>query len=281
MRILNLLGAALTLALVPGAAFAESQECPPSSAGATTTGIYDESGNCVCNCPPAPGGVGGTASGMESDQPGATTEPQGQMGEQAQPGMGAPQQEQSVTVITAPEEGKDSNPHAGGKGLTITANGGVEGYMSSLAPRIRAGPSWGVTVGAAPNKIVGLELNYVGANNLVDDPDAPLATATGTRVVRNGGNVGVRLNMLPTPLYPFVYGGIGISRASMLNDTVGSAYQDDTFGQIPVGAGINYNIGNFIAGARFTYNYLFDDDFSLTADGGNLYNGQISFGGTF
>ncbi len=279
MRIRYLLGAALALALVPGVAAAEEcQACPGG-----VTGTLDEYGNCICPPSTPPEDVGGTGTQMQGES-GEVTEQAPSTPEEGVGGTAAPQQ--SVTVVTEqPSEKKQESEH-NRMGLTVTANGGVEGYTSSLAPRINPGPAWGVTIGAMPTNIVGLELNYAGATNSVDDPAVGDAN---TRIVRNGGSANVRVNLLPTPLAPFVFAGAGINWATVSNEAAG--YRNDTFGSIPMGAGLDWRIGDFTAGARFTFNYLFDREFTPPTQtgafgfgdkqGGDIYNGLIQVGGVF
>src|SRR5438067_334571 len=38
------------------------------------------------------------------------------------------------------------------RGATFMLGGGVEGYSGTLAPQVRAGPSWGVRMGIKPTK---------------------------------------------------------------------------------------------------------------------------------
>lgn len=313
MKLRYLLGAALALALVPGVAAAQNEEdisncpCPSGSVGGSgslgadsestgvggsaSVGTIDESGNCVC--PPPSGSVGGTGTTPETQPETDTGDQTGTMTQPSTEGSGAvaapPEATggQNVTVINPPAEADtEDKDKPANVGLSVAATGGVEGYTQSLAPRIRAGPAWGVNIGAQPSSRVGLELNYIGANNLVDDPNTR-AEAAGTRIIRNGGNVDLKISLAPTVVEPYVFGGIGLSRATVRNDVVGSGYQDDTFGQVPLGAGFNFNIGPVTAGGRFTYNLLFDQDFAPGSledpEGvtGDLYTGQIMLGGKF
>jgi len=269
MRILNLLGVALALAWIPGVAAAE--DCAQSANG------------CAAPCPSEPG-VGGAGSASEGNDANACPPEEPSVG-----GAGEVVGEDNTTVISAPEEGaevKKKADHGGGKGLTIAANGGVEGYTSSLAPRIRAGPSWGATVVAAPSHRVALELQYIGANNRIVDP-----LAHNARVIRNGGNADIKVALSPTPFEPYIFAGAGFSHANIRNQVPGSGYVNDTFGQIPMGAGFSYHAGNVTAGLRFTFNYLFDRDFTPPTptgafgfsqkQGGDIYDGQLLVGGTF
>ncbi|MGC4115707.1 MAG: hypothetical protein QM765_14115 [Myxococcales bacterium] len=190
MRIRNLLGAALALALVPGAAFAadesKAKTCEADCNSAATqsgsvqqgqaTGVLDENGNCICT-PSAKGSVGGSGTGIgaesgSSAQGGSTsgsvggtgtmggTSAQGSEEQGATNALppGTNTNNQNVTVIPSEQASAKKNEDKGQMGLMLTADGGVEGYTSSLAPKISPGPAWGVTLTAMPTKIVGVEL---------------------------------------------------------------------------------------------------------------------------
>ena len=175
------------------------------------------------------------------------------------------------------------------KGITVGAVGGVEGYSGSLAPRINAGPSWGVNVDLQPTRVLGLELGYSGATNKITDP-----AATGARIIRNGANANLKVSLAPTRVEPYVFGGIGVSRADIRSggkDASAGAYRDDTFGMVPVGAGLNLRAGKFTAGLRTSYNFLFNKDFTPATPANSLgvnrktsgdsFNGVLSLGSTF
>jgi len=259
MTISQLLGAALALATVPGVAAAEdpSGGRPPSSAASS-----DQAGS-------AQGSAGAQDGTGGSGDPSSGAAPESNAGSQ------------NVTVI----EAEPSNSEAR-QPFSVTASGGVEGYTSSLAPRINPGPAWGVTLTAMPSTYVGFELSYAGASNSVKDPAIGVAD---THIVRNGGDAAVRVNILPTAVAPFIFGGVGFSGASVSNATAG--YHDDIFGNIPLGAGVDWQIGAFTAGARFTFNYLFGRDFTPPTrtgafgfsdkQGGDSYDGVIQVGGVF
>jgi hypothetical protein len=195
-----------------------------------------------------------------------------------------------------PEVSPEEQPRARVEGerapsdrISVSALGGIEGYTGALAPRIARGPSWGINVGIQPMNNVGLELAYSGAANSVEDP-----TAAGARIVRNGANVNVKITLAPTKVEPYVFGGVGISRADVRQGGEQASiagYTDDVFGMVPLGGGLNWQVGRFTAGARLSYNMLFNRDFtpgtrlnSLGIDNkrsGDIWNGVLNLGSTF
>jgi opacity protein-like surface antigen len=231
--------------------------------------------------PPPEGDVGGTGEVIEEEQIEEEVE------EEVGPGTGgtgAPQQPGEQVVVI---ESERESELAANRGLSVSAGGGVEGYTGSLAPNIQPGATWGVMVAAQPHNIIGVELAYSGAFNEVDDPVAPDAD-----IVRNGGNVNVKFSLLPRQIEPFVFGGIGIADANVRDAPEGSGYQDDTFGFVPVGAGVNYHItDNVTAGARASYDVLFDRDFTRDTrensfgiddkSSGDIWRGMLQVGAKF
>jgi hypothetical protein len=137
-----------------------------------------------------------------------------------------------------------------------------------------------------PTKIVGLELSYVSRPTGVKDPAVGDAD---TGVTRNGGSI--RRARQP-PAHRAVAHHLRRRRHQQgsVSDEI-AGYRDDTFGNDPLGAGVDWRIGNFMAGARFTFNYLFDREFTPATrngafgfsdkQGGDIYNGQIQLGGIF
>lgn len=182
--------------------------------------------------------------------------------------------------------GKESG--ADMRGLTLMLGGGIEGYSGGLAPRVDPGVTYGVTAALKPSKVLGLELAYSGARNQIDagglgaaldDPD----------IIRNGGQAAVTVGLTASPLQPYVLGGIGISDYNVRGGAELAGFSDDTVGNVPVGAGLRAHIGSFTADLRGTWNFLFDQELSALAPGGDAtdfasggrYSGTLNLGATF
>jgi hypothetical protein len=174
------------------------------------------------------------------------------------------------------------------RGLTLMLGGGVEGYSGGLAPRVDPGVTYGVTAALKPSKVLGLELGYSGALNKVDasglgdsvdDPD----------IVRNGGQAAVTVGLTASPVQPYVLGGIGISDYNVRGGAERVGLADDTVGNVPVGAGLRAHIGDLTADLRGTYNFLFDQELTALAPGGEdadfagggRYSAMLNIGATF
>jgi hypothetical protein len=182
-------------------------------------------------------------------------------------------------------ESKADRARANIVGGGIMAGGGIEGYSGILNDRLQVGPSWGVTVLAQPLTWMGAELSYSGAVNEVDDTltIGGEGAVSGADFARNGGQLAVTFN-LPTPyVQPYALGGIGVDRYSF-RGTDNVLFRDDTAGRVPVGGGLRTHVGNFIADARFHYDFLLDQDFAradIDDEVGSAYTGMLQIGAKF
>ncbi|MHB8873428.1 MAG: outer membrane beta-barrel protein [Myxococcaceae bacterium] len=172
------------------------------------------------------------------------------------------------------------------KGGIAEVGGGIEAYTGSLAPVINPGPTWAARLGVKPNRILGLELAYTGAVNDLDtdSPTVP-STVSGPDLMRNGGQAVATVGLADIPVQPYLMAGVGLSRYTFRGETP-LGFDDDTTGNIPMGAGIRGHWGSFTADARFGYNVLFSQDFAPAVPGRNSFStgrwdGTINVGATF
>lgn len=175
---------------------------------------------------------------------------------------------------------KDKGP--GLRGLSLTLGGGVEGYSGALAPDINPGPAYGVQAAIRPSKVFGIELGYSGAVNNLDTRVAGGA-GSGPDLVRNGGQAALTFGLAATQVQPYVLGGVGLSDYHFRGAAAG--FRDDTVGNVPVGAGLRTQFGDFTADLRADYNFLFSQDFAPGVSEGvnenGRYAGTLNIGGTF
>ncbi|RKH19335.1 hypothetical protein D7X74_07305 [Corallococcus sp. CA047B] len=171
------------------------------------------------------------------------------------------------------------------KGLTLLIGGGVEGYTGALAPQLAPGPSAGVTASIKPTSVLGIEVGYSGALNNIKDAGV-FGADDGPDLVRNGGQAALTLAIAPTPVQPYLLGGIGISNYHFRGGEA-LGYSDDTVGNVPAGVGVRGHFGHFTADLRGSYNFLFDKQFAPNIEsggdpsGGGSYNASLNVGGTF
>lgn len=157
-------------------------------------------------------------------------------------------------------ESNYEEPRAFGPSVGIIADVGVSDYNRGLAGSTDPGVGYGVLVDLSPMRNIGLEVGYRGAVNDMKDR----VSADG-RVVTNqlGGNLRVNLvpatRDLPAGLRPFVFGGAFYHRVDTDGFTPGVSDDINAFA-LPVGLGLEADISKrFLVGARFTYNFLFNE----------------------
>lgn len=177
------------------------------------------------------------------------------------------------------------------RGLSVLVGGGVEGYTNTLASDINPGATYGALVALKPSAVLGLELGYTGAVHELDTVLLPEGSSSGPDVVRNGAQAAATVALTATPVQPYVLAGLGVSRYNVRGTALG--FSDDTVGNVPVGAGLRFHIGDFTADARVNYNFLFDQEFAAapTADidlpgdetfsAGGRYTGTLNIGATW
>jgi hypothetical protein len=178
------------------------------------------------------------------------------------------------------------------KGLTVMLGGGVEGYTNALAPQLNPGPAASVTAAIKPTSVLGIELGYTGAALNIDNGVSGGARG-GPDIIRQGGQAVATIGLMASSVQPYVLGGIGVSRYNV-RAGFAEGFDDDTVGQVPVGAGLRTHIGDFTADARLNYNFLFDQEFAagVPASGvgapgdssfseGGSYLGTVNIGVTF
>jgi hypothetical protein len=168
-------------------------------------------------------------------------------------------------------------------GASLLVGGGVEDFTDSSVRSVTGvGGSWMARAIAGTRQLVGLEAAYVGSARSLD----MLGVASNARLVSNGVEGALRVNVpvsLPRTqlLVPFGFVGLGWSHYSVTNTNVTTAdiARDDDIMALPIGGGLEYGIGRFMADARFTYRSTYYNDLMRT--GGNLNNwgvsGQVGF----
>lgn len=177
------------------------------------------------------------------------------------------------------------------RGLTVTVGGGLEGYTNSLAADIDPGATYGATVALRPTKVLGLELGYSGALHGFDQDLNAVGAESGPDIVRNGAHAAATIGITATPVQPYLLAGVGFSRYNVRGTAPGFA--DDTVGNVPVGLGVRFHVGDFTADLRGNYNFLFDQEFAAapvanidlpgdtTFSEGGRYSGTLNIGATW
>lgn len=144
------------------------------------------------------------------------------------------------------------------KGLKVQAQGGLLTYPGEAASQVTPGGLYGVLVGIEPPiPIFELELGYQGATYQTDGN----LTGAQERIMENGGQA----LLVASPQFgawePYVFGGYQISRFDVREEENSTGVVSDaTISKAPVGAGVDIHLGDFLIGARGTYNFVLDTD---------------------
>jgi hypothetical protein len=174
--------------------------------------------------------------------------------------------------------GPTAHTWVGRLGAGVLLGGGFEDFTNSTLRNMTGGAgTWNARVLAGTRQYVGVEAAYVGAARGVD----ALGVQSNAVLVSNGVEGALRLNV-PVVLRraqlvePFGFVGVGWSHYSVTNTNVNTSdiASDDDVMSVPVGGGLEYAIGRFMADARFTYRSTYYNDLMRT--GGNLNNWGVS-----
>jgi hypothetical protein len=161
---------------------------------------------------------------------------------------------------------------------------GAGGLTGSAGEYTQVGPLLGITAGAQPWRMVGVEAGVEGQRLPINDA----RVIEGEAMYRY--NLGVLAKAGPLlvqeKLRPYVGVGAGVSYLNATNGAEG-LYRNDFVTEVPFAAGVDYRFGNgLFAGARASYRVLFGEEFADAAtldnqSGGNLINVAATVGGRF
>jgi hypothetical protein len=159
--------------------------------------------------------------------------------------------------------------------------GGLAGRGGDVT---KVGPLVGITAGAQPWRMIGVEAGVEGQRLPIDD------TRIGEDEAMYRYNLGVLAKagplLMQEKLRPYVGVGAGVSYLNATNGAE-SLYRNDIVTEVPLAAGLDYRFGGgLFAGARASYRVLFGEEFADSAtfsgdSGGNLLNIAATVGGRF
>ena len=161
---------------------------------------------------------------------------------------------------------------------------GVGGLTGEGGALTKPGPLVGISAGAQPFRLIGVEGGLEGQRLPISDA----RIAQGEALWRY--NLGLLAKAGPLlvqdRLRPYVGAGAGIS---YFNASKGaeSLYRNDFVAEVPVAAGVDYRFTpGIFAGARATYRFMIGEEFAdfATADNkttGGLLNFSVTAGGRF
>ncbi len=190
----------------------------------------------------------------------------------------------AFAAIDASRVGEEINYNEARTPVGVDVRVGVGGLTGDSGARTAPGPLLGITAGAQPWRLVGVEAGIEGQRLPIDD------VRVGDEQALYRYNVGVLAKagplVLDDKLRPYVGAGVGVSYINA-TDGAESVYNNDIIQEVPLAAGLDYRFTPSIyAGARATYRVLFGEEFADTADvdgdtSGNLLNFGLMVGGRF
>lgn len=157
-------------------------------------------------------------------------------------------------------------------GAGILVGGGFEEFTSNTMQNMTGtAGTWTARVLAGTRRFIGAEAAYVGNARSID----ALGLQSSATLISNGveGNARVNVPVVMRKaqlLEPFAFVGLGWQHYQVTNTNTftSSVARDDDVMAVPVGGGLEYAIGRFMADARFTYRATYYND--LVVNGANL-----------
>ncbi len=144
-------------------------------------------------------------------------------------------------------------------GIGVTIGGAAVGFTDGdFNDFVDVGGGWDGRLLLGTKTLLGFEAAYIGSANDIDtfgvEDDAILLS--------NGVEGIFRLNLTQTPVKPYIMAGAGWKHYEVENTDVNtSSLQDsDNVVEFPLGGGLNYSFGNFIADVRGTFRPAIDNE---------------------
>jgi hypothetical protein len=189
----------------------------------------------------------------------------------------------AATLLALPAVAKDYtatayNEEEHNRSLTndfsVSLSGGLNTYTGDLADATGVGGFLGLQADARPLPLMGIELGYENSRNPFANIDGSLWRYNVDALAKVGPQLGVNGN-----LRPFVGAGFGVSILDPSGDSE-LFYDNDFVTEVPLAAGVDYNIGAVRAGARATYSILGGENLGRSANGNDV-NFGVNVGGRF
>jgi hypothetical protein len=157
-------------------------------------------------------------------------------------------------------------------GAGVLVGGGFEEFTSNTMQNMTGtAGTWTARVLAGTRRFIGAEAAYVGNARSID----ALGLQSSATLISNGveGNARVNVPVVMRKaqlLEPFAFVGLGWQHYQVTNTNTftSSVARDDDVMALPVGGGLEYAVGRFMADARFTYRATYYND--LVVSGANL-----------
>jgi len=180
-----------------------------------------------------------------------------------------------ITVTTDIESSDDTNPFGyywreptlpSGIGVSTIIGGGVAGFTDRTMRNTTSdvGGLWGARVAIGSHLPLALELGYTGSATNING----LPTGNKGTLIGSTAEGAVRWNVLPHySLTPYLFAGVGWQRYDVTQTSVSlsdSGMNDhDNLLVFPMGTGIAYRMGGFVADVRGTFRAATEQDLVL------------------
>ncbi|MFP2929800.1 hypothetical protein ACLESO_32330 [Pyxidicoccus sp. 3LG] len=165
-------------------------------------------------------------------------------------------------------------PDFGAPGLTVRS--GMAAYTGPLGGATVAGVFMGIQAEVPLLSVLGLELGYEGSANGFEETNA------GTLWRHNVGGLAKLGPTLGGSWKPFLGAGVGVSYIDPSGVPDALEFDEDIVAEVPLAAGLEYRFYGVTAGARATYQLVFNEDFAVgNVDEGDLFSAGVSLGGRF
>jgi hypothetical protein len=146
-----------------------------------------------------------------------------------------------------------------GSGIGLEAGGGVNEFANGRVAQItESGGAWGARLTIGTRSPVALEAAYIGSANPIQTLGLDRST-----LMSNGAEGALRLHLALAELNdsgsvmvkPYLLAGFAWKHYDLRGDSVNTSNvqdSDDVF-EVPLGVGLNWSFGHFIADQRFDY----------------------------
>jgi len=195
------------------------------------------------------------AESLSTQEPGTGGSGQGMLGD--------------ATEVRAPGGSRQYRPD-----LVVAIDGGYDTFTGDLGGMMMGGVGYGIRVGARVWQSVGLDVEYSGSRNGVQREWAPENGAAVSRhaldLILTGGKTfdsGVR---------PYAGLGFGVGRFAP-NSFARASFDGDWFTEVPIVAGVDYQVGPVFAGVRGDWRFLMGEEFAEATRGREVHGSMLGF----
>lgn len=164
-------------------------------------------------------------------------------------------------------------------GVVVQLYGGMIAFPGEAD--VNPGGAFGVNVDLEPVGPLQVELGYQGA---AYTETSPVPGQQDIAALENGGYGAVKLSPVPGGVRPYALAGLGVSHINAVEPEPTGALQDDTVAKVPLGVGVDVDVGLFAMGVRGTWGLLFGNQDALqteSARGADQLSGTMHLGATF